>query len=1310
LDRTDSNAKLFLARNNSNALLALTRYNSNALLANNELTMANSNAIYLLDEKVSENSNAIQYLSETKASSELVRTLSNALLYGDRVNSNTILYLDRTDSNAKLFLARNNSNALLALTRYNSNALLYGDRTNSNAFAAGIKHNSDTIYLMLHSFSNTILELIERNSQALIYLNRTTSNALLFGDRINSNAIIFMDAKIASNSNALLYNIRVQSNALVYHIRTESNALEYHIKNQSNALVFGLRSLSNSLLFGIKNLSDAILQNELDIRSNSQAIVLLDQSLRVNSNALLYGDRINSNTILYLDRTDSNAKLFLARNNSNALLALTRFNSNAIVGGSSELAKQNSNALLALTRYNSNALLLGDRVNSNAITHMSLIDPSSQMLRTLSNALLFGDRVNSNTILYLDRTDSNAKLFLARNNSNALLALSRFNSNAIVGGSSELAKQNSNALLALTRFNSNALLYGDRVNSNTVINIINGGTCTLVAAPLTTSITMQGNCDVSQTKAIDIRESIIINGQGGRITFSNPENPQFIIASGKTVRLENVTLMCIGPNTFSFGKDSILEIGHNVIFELCDHVALEGAYITVLGDEYDPNVFTMRGRGAQRRFQLLPIYKKDQVIKTFNLGLATLLLENVEFIGLDSVSVRRVDDGIGIFVGAMAPANRSTIDVNIDTDMNVFVEGPNNTMRFFKTGLTYSGFLNFSSEYDSELHVAFDLGEKIIPYPLLNLEDEAIFLGSEYGRARLIFDDYAVTLRNLGTNSFIADTNSYLGGHIIEVLDAPIQQYSIDLVLDSRLDMISNMPNAIDSSSVRIMRNNRRIHPVTTALELLRNRQDETFAQKHDKQKQKPVQNITYAGKKEKAKKQSRVADELITRATKINKAKTFDLPTNFDLSVNAFVQSSNTSGVIGVKEGGLTLFGVSRSDVMSLYLRGDTVLEQGSGDVLVKTGDTLYVEGESNKILVTNKFVIAGQLIFNQNAHLIFEFDKKSENPMVIFDSSAHQLLQIPTQTRIEFRGNGTVWFQDGMAIELQGNNSDDKAIFAVTDLAKMRLSSKTDSSSVGDATVRMYGMGYLFIDDGAQLFVNGGQQLIIGDSAKDVIDIVVDRNSRINVNAENELGKYAYISLQKAEYSLLIKQGALLDIGKNGVFEINALNNVKQSGLLTSLNIGNGGNLLLDQDGTLAVGPNKLKDRTTEWPLNFTMLGGLLEGTGIVQLPGTPMGGRIQNREFNSFDSTAQGFVRKLINLRPTLNFSTVFIDKDGTKWLINKDVDLYNTNKFNPKINLIKLYPDDDIRSDDPKTGNVYGYNRNVLFAILPNGSRE
>lgn len=164
-------------------------------------------------------------------------------------------------------------------------------------------------------------------------------------------------------------------------------------------------------------------------------------------------------------------------------------------------------------------------------------------------------------------------------------------------------------------------------------------------------------------------------------------------------------------------------------------------------------------------------------------------------------------------------------------------------------------------------------------------------------------------------------------------------------------------------------------------------------------------------------------------------------------------------------------------------------------------------------------------------------------------------------------------------------------------------------------------------------------------------------------------------------------------------------------RGGLLKSFSVVDGASMVLDTDGTINIGRNNIDPYIgQEILLNFNTVGGLISGDGMIYLVGTPMGGRmVADTIFKPTSLSAQNFVRSLINHVPALTFATVFWDKDNNQWLINKGIDLYRTDLYNLSQTVIKLYPDDDIRSDDALTGYVYGYNSDVLFAIQPDGTR-
>ncbi|MBX9830916.1 hypothetical protein K2X40_03080, partial [Candidatus Babeliales bacterium] len=216
-------------RTTSNAMTYLIRVNSNAINGIYPLVKQSSNTINRYSTLVKQNSAAIN------AMGPIVRTTSNSV--------NAIAPIVRTNSNLLNVLTpliRQNSNAinsfgttssLATLVRTTSNALLFGIKNNSNALSYGIKNNSNAII-------------------SLARLVRTTSNAVNAGGTSqlsiqNSNAIILKCQQIMQNSNAIITlksQVRTNSNALAYSTRTNSSAiinLSNLIRVNSNAFAAG---------------------------------------------------------------------------------------------------------------------------------------------------------------------------------------------------------------------------------------------------------------------------------------------------------------------------------------------------------------------------------------------------------------------------------------------------------------------------------------------------------------------------------------------------------------------------------------------------------------------------------------------------------------------------------------------------------------------------------------------------------------------------------------------------------------------------------------------------------------------------------------------------------------------------------------------------------------------------------------------------------------------------------------------------------------------------------------------------------------
>jgi len=167
-----------------------------------------------------------------------------------------------------------------------------------------------------------------------------------------------------------------------------------------------------------------------------------------------------------------------------------------------------------------------------------------------------------------------------------LYSLVYANSNAIVSDH-DLTVSNSNVIASccdLVISNSNAIVtWSDLTVSNSyaIINLLD-----LIG-------TVTGDCaHLFPGEFLEFTSDQTLDGDGKNIVFSHWDEPQFRVADGVTVTLKNIELMRINENTFSLGKDSVIKIDQNVLFELSENVTFTTGKIEIVGEN---NVFTVRG-------------------------------------------------------------------------------------------------------------------------------------------------------------------------------------------------------------------------------------------------------------------------------------------------------------------------------------------------------------------------------------------------------------------------------------------------------------------------------------------------------------------------------------------------------------------------------------------------------------------------------------------------------------------------------------------------------------------------------------------
>ncbi|MBS1988157.1 hypothetical protein JST56_04145, partial [Candidatus Dependentiae bacterium] len=1248
------------------------------------------------------------------------------------------------------------------------------------------------------------------NSNALLALNKNNSNTLLRLTTNNSEAILNLNNQIRLNSNALLTLATNNSNALLRLTTNNSQALLYLAKNNSNTILNGdlnqLRYTSNALLACCKNTSNSIVNLDSLIRVNSNASLAMNKNnsntiLRLttnNSNAILNAAavaatccRVNSNALLYLVKNLSNTELRLFMNNSNTLLRLTINNSQAIMNLNNQI-RVNSNSALSISANNSNALLRLTANNSQAL--VACCKNNSNTIINLTSVVSILPMHNSNAILYLVKNLSNSLLNCCKNsssvvnnsqcctnNSNAIISLSNRianNSNAIItiksnsnfGGAYSCCKDNSNAILYLTKHNSNAILEYSKDNSNALIQIKKElHCCTLVQAPVTTSVLMPCNCIVDPVNAINVVNTLTIDGQGAWIEFCSPTTPQFIVADGATVTLQNVTLTRINANTFSLGVGATIVLGDNVTFELSDDLTLNGQAFTVGGTIDNPFVWTIRGLGGKRRLTLAPNVTAGQYI---SLGFNTLLLQNIDLSGVENISITRGVNLSGALVtGALGFGGEAEVSLEEDTDATFIVEGSDNAIRMLDTGLALTGFILYSDIFDSELHLSFHLQTPIVGNPSINFGPDLLSLSSAVGRASIVFDDSWAVIVNQNSNSFVADAHAFIGGCNVEVNGFPIKQTSAGLVLDSGLNLYSDQPNAIDRSFIRGLqfRSQPRTH-VITALDIKRMKEYEQMQDNIEVSSRPQKPKASSNRERQKQNKYGRrnsfshneipekgIEGNVLTRSfvspasmhfealknyfqEQVKKHKTinrlFVLPNIFQLEQNgSVVKVENASDNILIHSGGVGLdFGIDPVNQLSLYLgnnvSGNGTVRQGFKDATLKQNDKIFVRSLNNRIQIQEHFTIQGEIVMTPGSELIFEFLDNGKDPVLFFDAAYNSFFDIAHDAQVRFTGRGKVIFGDGFIMRLEGGKLAPEKTRLLFDESVLVGLSESESTVIID------GDGKLLFDRGAQLNIRAGQHLIIGRLDEptlppDGIDITLNRGAEWNLNEDIDSedvreGDARVSVIGSSTFCLRVNDEAKVYIGSQGVLEINAFFNerLEVPGVLTNLAFTSKGTLSFENGGQFVLGLNK-NFVTTSVDTKKGIL--QTDSTGVAQFAARndSVTVRLSNSSVVNQGNAFEGFVqdsgqfiglkglfsgrdiiRRLINIVPSLSFSTFFRNID-----FKQGIELLGGDgSIQSPMRILALDSNDDIRSDDTTAGIVVGFNRRSLLTIDRLGNRQ
>ena len=802
----------------------------------------------------------------------------------------------------------------------------------------------------------------------------------------------------------------------------------------------------------------------------------------------------------------------------------------------------------------------------------------------------------------------------------------------------------------------------------------------LVTNNLTQNITLDQSVHLHPDHQINICSDLTINGSGALLVFSNPvDTPQFIVNEGITVKLENLELMHINARTFSLCKDSKVEIGENVLFELSENVTFTCGRFEILGSTSDTNIFTIRGLGGVKQlgFEGEYLFRPAGI----DLGVNTLLLQDIELLSVSNVS-RTPNSSV---LGSVGLGGGAIVNVDVGTNIGFVVEGLNNEIKITENDLLLEGALLFGDYTENLLNFDFAIPSRYRS-PSVRFKDNFLRLNSESGRSTLIFRDNEITVYNLGTNSFVLGDHAFLDGESVEILTYPIKQTSNDVDFGLGLVLSSDQSNVVvfgDTFSFRAPFEISTFNSgeVTTALHLKREREyaqlqqlkfeHQIAAQLAELQKaEKESTPIVIKPVDEKDKKQtgqrplirpSSRPGSKITRSPAWLEEENLALTRAPSMSSQEHMVYRNVvslgeaSGNIILKSAKINDFGIDSSVALNLTMSNGSEIKQGSSAVTVKSGDILNVLGKDNKIIVRGSWYILGKLLFEANSELTFEFDEKVKNPSITL--SLAEVLDLEPEARLEFKGKGTVYLANGTEINFKGTTSSNRPEFILNDLTIVELAG---------ASAQVKGYGDFIVDNGAKIKVEESEHLIFGATSTDNLGLKFDRLGSLNISGED-----AKVSLKDATFSVTFDHAATLFVGSNAEFEINLLNGTISSGNVTGFIFDNDARLKIGESGLLSLAQND-SDATIFWDHKEGRIVTVGDG-GIVRLIESPakttmFAGRIPSTSIvdkNTFNMgqslTALQVVQAFLQRQPdSLTYSTVFYDSSDNRILRTKDGD--------------------------------------------------
>ena len=774
-------------------------------------------------------------------------------------------------------------------------------------------------------------------------------------------------------------------------------------------------------------------------------------------------------------------------------------------------------------------------------------------------------------------------------------------------------------------------------------------------------IVLTENLSLKINQSISYGGSATLDGSGASILFAKGTLAQLLLPTAITLTLKNINLMRITNGTFGLPSGATMNFSNDVLWELDQDVVISSGKYRMIGAT---DILRIRGNGGRKKLTLAP---NDDHFE-FNIGSNTVLLEDIELVGIENVQYSyTTDPSNNRIVGAVALMGTSVVDIKKDTNLSLLVNGRDAGIVIVNNDLTLSGAVLFGLASENVLNVLFSL-QTGSDLPIVNFADGFCTLTSIAGNAGINFLNDQVTLNLLREKSLIAGERSFLSGKNVIVTSNPIRIASTQFTLRQGTDLSSSgMSNPID---------------------LISSREPSLFSELMGSMitawQAKQLENIWPDAQD----RYLRYLDDCVMKRSLETRGRIL-IPTPTVRVMGRLALSRGVGDVALTAGGSIHKFLPDNWVAFSASLTGGSKLEQKrvrtyapiplrdpaalqiSSDGTfagVKETDTLYITNGQNVVAVNSDFNILGELSIDEGAELVFDMSNgavltfgqyyEGVTPNWGLGTPTGYDLNLPKNSTVRFKGNGTVRFADGSQIICNGSTfdatvsienprffDDNRPEIVVSDYVQLSIADHHRLTIKGRGKVNVTTNGEINIGDG---------QLTIGTSDGDFFDFNVTRHGVIRASVPRNLVSDRYTLEARAIFNngffnLMFSDRAALEVGDRGIVEMSLNHNNRTRAFINICKFASQAVLNVSAGGVLSFGDNIYAPAGSAnliLPISWDNRAGEIIGGGTIQsVDGSVSGGTVlfqatlQKAFFQTNASTNYEIVRSLSRVTPQL-----------------------------------------------------------------------